>query len=213
MFGKLSPISLFMLIAAFALGIVLSFSDYYEQSVQEPSIKGLLWPNPKQLQQFGIMDQHGEFFNLNNLRGKWSFIFFGYTHCPDVCPLTMSLMNQISTKLSEQRNDIKQQVIFVTVDPERDTESVLQEYIDYFNPEFIGLGGTDIQVQSLARQIGVAYFLQDKDESDAYLVDHSASIFIVDPQGRLSGILAAPHEPDKTYANAIEIIDYISTAQ
>ena len=210
MFNKFKTSSIFLLISAFALGIALSFSDYYDYPDKGPDINGLLWPNPKPLRQFGIMDHRGDFFTLNNLQGQWSFLFFGYTHCPDVCPLTMSLMKQFSQRLSDEHSDLKHQVIFVTVDPERDTQNVLKEYIEYFNPEFIGLGGTNAQVFGLTREIGVAFFLQEKDDDGNYLVDHSASIFMIDPQGRLSGILSAPHELAATYQNAIDIIDYTS---
>lgn len=210
MSANLKTSTLFLLISAFALGIALSFSGNDANEYNRPDIEGLLWPNPKQLRQFGTMDHHGQFFNLNNLQGQWSFLFFGYTHCPDVCPLTMSVMKQLSNQLEQERKDIDHQVIFVTVDPRRDNEAIMQEYIDYFDPDFIGLGGTDVQVQSLAGQIGVAYFSQAEDDQGEYLVDHSASIFMIDPEGRLAGILSAPHTLDKTYRQATTIIDFIN---
>lgn len=188
--------STLFVIALIGLGAFFGIytSEYYQRN-QDPGIQGLLWPNPKQLRPFATIDQDNQVFGLDRLQGKWSFLFFGYTHCPDICPLTMSSLNQAWKILEQKGKADPAQVVFVSVDPQRDTSQLLKEYVRYFNPEFIGLGGTMTQVDSLARQIGIAYMHREKDERGDYLVDHSGSIFLIDPEGRLLAVLQGPHEP------------------
>ncbi|MEM6998453.1 MAG: SCO family protein, partial [Pseudomonadota bacterium] len=174
---------------------------------RKPNIEGLFWPNPKQIQEFDTTDQSGNTFNLNNLNEKWSFVFFGYTHCPDICPITMTVMNQVYTQLSTDYKNL--QIIFVSVDPQRDTIEKLQQYVSYFNPDFYGLGGSSNKVDSLTKQIGVAYYLNNQNQAEGYLVDHTASIFIFDPKARLVGKLSAPHEAEKIKNQFIKIKEFI----
>jgi protein SCO1/2 len=188
----------FLSTLAFILGIIVIgagigvYTSGNRHTVQSPEmIEGLLWPNPKQLAEFTIVDHRGEEFGLNNLQGKWTLLFFGYSYCPDVCPLTLTVLNQFYN--DQQDGDI--QVLFVTVDPERDTTARLAEYIGYFNKEFIGLGGTIEQIRSLATQIGIAYLHGVPADDGNYMVDHTSAIFLLDPKARLVSIISAPHNP------------------
>ena len=170
-------------------------SSYYTNQLKAvPEIPGLLWPNPKQLRPFAAVDQHGKTFELDDIENKWSFVFFGYTHCPDVCPVTLAVLDQLHDLLKDFPTEQNIQTIFMTVDPERDTKETLAEYIHYFNGSFIALGGNKTQIESLTRQIGVAYFIAENEDSENYLVEHSASIFLIDPYGRLVAIFSAPHQ-------------------
>ncbi len=167
-----------------------------QQAQLPPQVQGMMWPNPKILGAFSTNDQDGEKFGLENLDGKWSFLFFGYTHCPDICPITLTILDQVYKKLrlADQHSDT--QVIFVSVDPERDTNEQLNSYVSYFNEDFIGLGGSLEQVQSLTKQLGIAFFLHEASDSGEYLVDHSASVILIDPEGRMVAIFSAPHQVD-----------------
>ena len=160
-----------------------------QQADTAPAIPGLLWPEPKTLGPFSLIDHNNTPFTLADLHGKWSLLFFGFTHCPDVCPLALAVMSKVQQEL-EQTRDV--QFVFVTVDPERDTAARMQQYLASFNPAFIGLGGSVEQISVLTRQIGLAYFLDKTESEENYLVDHGASLFLVDPQGRLTGIFSAP---------------------
>lgn len=170
-------------------------SDYYRRP-DSNTIPGLLWPDPKSLRPFATIDQDQQVFGLEQLKGKWSFLFFGFTHCPDICPLTMATMNQIYEDMNKANDAEDVQMVFVSVDTKRDDSQQLKNYVDYFNPDFVGLGGTKEQVASLARQIGVAYFVNEKNDDGDYLVDHSASVFLIDPEGRLLAVFSAPHKAD-----------------
>ena len=187
-------------LVALAAGVLLSQSlkkpdNVVNNSLAQTKIPGLLWPNPKQITPFQLIDQNTKTFDLESLKGHWSMIFFGYTHCPDICPTTMTLMNSIVNELSEEKQPAPQ-IIFVTVDPERDTQKHLSEYVTYFNPAFIGLTGSEENIAALTKQIGILSMkIPNKDSSDEseYLMDHSASVLLIGPKARLIGIFSAPH--------------------
>ncbi len=176
------------------------------------TIPGLLWPNPKPITPFQLIDQNGKPFNLENLKGQWSLLFFGYTHCPDVCPTTMTLMNSIVNELSAENKPVPQ-VIFITVDPERDTQKQLADYVAYFNPSFQGLTGSEEAIAALTKQIGVLSMkIPDKNSTNAsdYLMDHSASILFIGPEARLIGIFSAPHDKTDIKQRYLAMVDFIN---
>lgn len=174
-----------------------------------PRIEGLLWPDPITIEPFTVLDQHGAPFTESSLQGKWSLLFFGYTHCPDICPLTLSVIKQVYERLAQAGKAEDVQVLFASVDPERDTLEKLSSYLAYFNPDFIGLGGTAEQVQNLARRIGVIYMLGEADSAGGYLVDHTAAVFLIDPRGRLLSVFSPPHASDAMLVRLADIRSFI----
>ncbi len=181
-----------MVLSLVALATVLGMlAAMYQRQETQPAIPGLLWPEPKPLAPFTAVDHDNNPFSLNELRGKWSFLFFGFTHCPDICPVTLAVLDKVHKQLDRAR---AVQTVFVSVDPERDTPARLQQYLTSFNPEFIGLGGSVEQIANLTGQIGLPYFLDKTESEENYLVDHGASLFLVDPQGRLVAIFSTPHD-------------------
>ncbi len=161
------------------------------------SLKSLvLLPEPRAIADFALTDQGGRPFSLQDLKGHWSLLFFGYTSCPDVCPNTLFQLHQAREMMLQQDSVAEPpQVYLVSVDPERDTPQKLTDYLRYFDPAFIGLRGEDTQMRALTRQLGVAYFIETHEEDrNDYQVDHSASLLLVNPRGELRGLLPAPHE-------------------
>lgn len=207
----LIPAMVTLAVLAAGTGFYVSLKQSQKEQEAELStannIEGLFWPNPKQIHDFTTLDHTNTNFGYEELAGKWSFIFFGYTHCPDVCPITMSVMTDVYTKLGMPVNDI--QVIFVSVDPNRDTTEKLAQYVTYFHEDFIGLGGNKENVDSLTNQIGVAYYVNNEEQKENYLVDHTASIFLFDPKARLIGKLSAPHESDKIIQHFTDIKTFV----
>lgn len=158
------------------------------------------------LQPFELVDHTGNAFTNNELRGHWSFLFFGYTHCPDVCPTTLSVLNSVATRLREQAGQTR--YIFVSVDPERDTPDKLGQFVSYFNADFIGVTGTTEAIGQLTRQLGViAARVEDGADAENYLVDHTASILLIDPDGHFHALFSPP-------LNAADIVsDFIRIAE
>jgi protein SCO1/2 len=132
---------------------------------------------------FELVDFNGKQRHLADFRGKVVAMFFGYTHCPDVCPTTLAEFNAALNKLGDASSRV--QVLFVTVDPQRDTPDVLRGYVTAFNDNFLGLTGTPEQITKVAREYKIVYQKVPGASTDSYSVDHSAGTYIYDEQGRL----------------------------
>ena len=206
-------LSAIFIIGCIALGAGLGVytSEYYSvKTTEKPEIAGFLWPDPRVIQPFEVIDQHNQPFGLDNLQGKWSFLFFGFTHCPDICPITLTLLKQVQDNLALQNKSDNVQMIFVTVDPERDTPEQVAEYVRYFDESFIGLTGTPEQIASLTNQMGVVHIKNEETTPGEYLVDHSASIFLISPAGQWLAIFSAPHNTDDIATRFMSIREFIS---
>lgn len=137
----------------------------------------------------------GTAFTLQDLSGQWSLLFFGYTNCPDVCPVTMGTVAQ-AKKAATAINHVFPQVIFVSVDPERDKLEMLSDYVQYFDKEFVGVTGDENMIKALTLQMSVAYMKMEAEEgSEGYVVDHSSSLLLLNPEGKLVAFFNPPHDP------------------
>jgi protein SCO1/2 len=132
---------------------------------------------------FTLADHTGKTRKLADFRGKVVVIFFGFTQCPDVCPITLAELKAVKERLGEDGNRL--QVLFVTVDPERDTQKVLADYVPAFDPSFLGLYGDMAATAKVAKDFRVFYQKSPGKTPDSYTVDHTAGSYVFDPQGRL----------------------------
>ncbi len=132
---------------------------------------------------FALTDATGKARTLADFRGKAVVIFFGYTQCPDVCPTTLAALAETMKQLGPDADRV--QVLFVTIDPARDTPALLAQYVPAFDPRFLGLYGDDEATQKVAREFKIIYQKQPGSTPDTYTMDHSAGTYIFDPQGRL----------------------------
>lgn len=131
-----------------------------------------------------LADHNGTRHNLTDFRGKLVVLFFGYTHCPDVCPTTLADM-AAALKLMAPADAARVQVLFVSVDPERDSADVLRQYVPYFHAGFLGMTGTADEIAAAAREFHVQYRKHVEAGSQDYLVDHTAGSYVLDSAGRL----------------------------
>ncbi len=187
--GGILVFSIFILI-----GVVLltkSNSSGFVTSESPPELLGVIRPEPKMLEPFVFSDQFGRVFRKDNVMDKWTFMFFGYTQCPDVCPMTLSVLSQVYDRI-DGADDA--QVLFVSVDPDRDTPKVLKEYVGFFNDKFIALTGEKDNIDGFVEQIGAGYLLEEESSPGEYLVNHTSAIFLVDPRGRLVAAFSQPHD-------------------
>lgn len=142
---------------------------------------------------FKLLDHHGETFDNQRLRGRWNLLFFGFTYCPDVCPMTLRVLDEINAQLAGTAAGNNLQIVFVSVDPERDSPERLREYVEYFNPGFLGVTGEHDQLQALTRSLGAFYSkANEAAEGKDYLVDHTASLFLLSPEGRVRALFSTP---------------------
>jgi protein SCO1/2 len=143
----------------------------------------------------------GEKFTLEDLTGNWSLLFFGYTHCPDICPITLGIVAQ-AKKAATSINHMFPDVVFVSVDPERDKVEMLADYVQYFDKDFIGVTGDKDMIKALTLQMSVVYMkvpLEDTAETgspdgSSYNVDHSSALLVLNPEGKLVAFLNPPHD-------------------
>lgn len=152
---------------------------------------------------FVLRGPAGEFSNAN-LLGRWSFMFFGYTQCPDVCPTALTLMRDVKAALATKAAVSPAptfQVVFVSVDPGRDTRELLGEYMTAFDPSFIGVSGDDAALAPLTRKLGVFHQRNDGTDPQRYTVNHTAAIYLIDPRGRLRAVFSPPQEASTLTAN------------
>lgn len=137
---------------------------------------------------FQLTDHNGKTFNLEDVRGKLVLMFFGYTSCPDVCPTGLSTLSQLLTSLKSKANKVK--VLFITVDPERDTPKKLNQYVSFFNPQIVGLSGTTKQISEVTRQYLVQNSIKRQYKNSAhYSVSHSANLYLLNGEGKLASII------------------------
>lgn len=136
---------------------------------------------------FALTDHNGQPRRLADFKGKAVILFFGYTQCPDVCPTTMSIMRETMTLLGDDAKRV--QMLFATVDPARDTQQLLAQYVPAFHPSFLGLYADEKTIAAVAKDFKVFYAKQPGSTPDTYSVDHSTGSYVFDPQGKLRLLL------------------------
>ena len=156
---------------------------------QEPhEYAGTVLDNPEPAPNFTLTGDSGGRVALESFRGKVVLMYFGYTFCPDICPASLAELADAMEVLGDAADDV--QVVMVSVDPARDTPEVLAEYMDYFDPRFVGLTGSDSEIAAVADSYGVFYEAQEGSAATGYLVDHLASVIVIDRDGRWVEILS-----------------------
>ncbi|XVN43190.1 MAG: SCO family protein [Candidatus Rickettsia vulgarisii] len=130
---------------------------------------------------FQLMDQNGKVFTSDNLKGKLSLIYFGFTYCPDICPTSLQKILEVYNAL--RKYNINIQFIFITIDPERDTPEILKEYLKHYNPNFIGLTGSEKQIKDVADKFKV-YYAKTDDKNHDYMMDHTSFIYLMNQEGK-----------------------------
>ena len=152
---------------------------------------------PKPLTPFALSDHKNRPFDLASLRGKWSFLFFGFTHCPDICPTTLADLARARDSIAKNTAGAEDiQFVFVSVDPNRDTASKLGQYVGYFDATFLGVTGEDAQIGNLAGQLGAAYQVAITPGMENYPVYHTAAVFLLDPRARYHAVFTPPHDAE-----------------
>lgn len=180
-------------IVAIAAGMLLSRA-LLDRSSGPTLAKATLIDPARPLPPMAFIDQDGRPFGAEQLRGHWSILFFGFTSCPDVCPTTLALLSQVEKKLADMPTEQRPHVVLVSVDAKRDTPERLSQYVKSFSPTFTGVtAGDQAAVEAFALKMGVPVAISEQPGGN-YTVDHSAAIFVVDPNGALRALSSTPHE-------------------
>ena len=198
-----------VIIVAFSAGATLSY--WQSKPGDATLVEGLLWPDPPVLAPIHLLDHKSAPFTLDQLRGKWSLVFFGFTSCPDICPTTLDVLARVHENLiSHEQYKAKGQIVFISVDPERDSPERLSEYVKYFHEDFIGVTASEEELKALTAKIGVL-FMKVPQGSGEYSVDHSAGVFIIDPVLRMVSVVTPPHSADEIVRRFDAVSAYIAS--
>lgn len=199
------------LAAAAALGLALGIAVQQTKPPLQSELKAAtLYPDDfRPPAPFQLTDHNGRIFDNSRLQDHWSLLFFGFTYCPDVCPMTLQILQDVAQEISTQADGKKPQVVFVSVDPERDTSERLGQYVGYFHPDFIGVSGDHSNLQALTRSLGAFYTRSENPQQpERYQVDHSAALFLLGPDGRIHALFSAPLQADAIAQDLLTIIQH-----
>ncbi len=181
------------LILAAGLGILTARYLSRRRHASPTTVVALVYPSPRAIAPFALTASDGSAFDARRLLGRWTFILFGYTNCPDVCPTTLLELRHVRQLLADVPATELPAVVLVSVDPARDTPQRLGAYTAHFDPSFVGLTGTEAAVGSLAQSIGVAIEREPEHEG-SYAVDHTAALFLIDASARVAAVFPTPHQ-------------------
>ncbi len=191
---------------ALIAGATLNRLTSSNNEMKPPSIQGAIYSKARVLSNFNLLNQDSKKVTKDNLLNQWSLVFIGYTHCPDVCPTTMAMLKQ-TVSVMNKNGLTPPKIIFLTVDPERDTVDVLKPYVNYFNEDFIALTGDLAEIKKLSLQLNSVFQkspgVDGKITATDYLMDHSSALMLINPQGNLQSVLTTPHTPENIM-NSIE---------
>ena len=201
--GRMPVQTLVILVAAIALGAGLWAGQRFfagGAATDAPQLRGALaYPTPRELPPFELQQADGTPLDAAELAGRWTLVFFGFTHCPDVCPTTLAQLAAAQERWSDLPAEDRPQVLFVSVDPERDSPAKTGEYARFFGPEILAATAGHEVLEPFARSLGMLYMPAALDGSggqpapgEPYTVDHSSKVAVLDPQVRLTALLKAP---------------------
>lgn len=191
----MQPAQKTLLIAAVAILAALTGAllarTFFAPSAPTPIASGTEIVPPRPLESFALVDHNAEPFARERLQGKWSLLFFGFASCGDICPTTMAMLSATVKSLDDLPEAQRPQVVFVSVDPKRDSAQVLTAYVKSFHPDFIGVTGAQVDVDAFSLSLGAPSGIRPLEIG--YAVDHSGSVFAINPRGEFQAIFSPPH--------------------
>ena len=195
--------TVYIAVAVVAVVLGLTFNKFVNKpsltTEQLSQLGTVVFETPRAVEWVDLKDHKGQAFSNDNLKDGWTLVYFGYTFCPDICPITLSQLNKLDTKLKEENPELAKKIryVMVSVDPRRDTVEKLNAYVPHFNPDFVGVTGDLKNIHNLAVQMNIPYTPVVEPEDEFYLVDHGANIAVINPRGDYHGFIRPPLEPGK----------------
>ncbi|HUO94744.1 MAG TPA: SCO family protein [Steroidobacteraceae bacterium] len=195
------PLRTLMLVAACvvaALGGAWVAATYWTRPATEVAA---VYDHPRPIPDFALVAHDGSRFDRARLKGHYTFVFFGYTNCPALCPATLT---ELAAAMKEMPPARRPAVVLVSVDPARDTPEVLARYVPHFDPRFVGATGTDEALGVLTGALGAAY-LRDPPVDGSYAVEHTSALFLINPDAEVAAVFPAPHVAHTLAADYLRI--------
>lgn len=181
-------------IIAIVLAVALSAGIFVATRLQTPPTlsAGLVLPATTPLPEFSLVDQSGNAVTPDSFRGHWDLVFFGFTHCPDICPATLQVLSAARGQLAAAGHEPLPRIVLVSVDPERDTPELIGKYVDYFGDGNLGVTGSLDEIRKLTTGLGI-FFEKQPGDGKNYAVDHSAAVLLIDPDGEFHALFSGAH--------------------
>ncbi len=196
-----NKVILVVLAIAISIGLgIYTFSSKYTPADIRTQLQHAtyLYDQNSSISDFSLIDHNNNKFTPDSIKGTWTFWFFGFTHCPDICPITLGTLSATVKRLKTKHNisdDIK--IIFVSVDPERDQTSKLKTYVNAFSEYALGVTAAEPQLAPFLKNMGIIATKQAvTDKQSGYLVDHSSSVYLIAPDTGISALFGAPHNAE-----------------
>jgi protein SCO1/2 len=183
----------FVLGAAIAAGLATALRMNGEAT---GPIRATVLPAGNELPQFTLLDDNGNTIDRSVFTGQWDLVFFGFTHCPDICPTTLQTLARVGQQLAERGQDPMPRIVLVSVDPERDTPEIMARYVSSFGDDILGITGSLDEIGKLTDALGI-YFAKTPVENGNYSVDHSTVVMVINPQGHFQALFGAPHRVEE----------------
>jgi protein SCO1/2 len=187
--------------AAIALGVGVALYSRFNAPLVLHA--GTALPEPRPLGEFSLVDQRGRPFGPAALEHRWSLVFTGFTHCPDLCPTTLAFLASLRSRVPGD----ELQIVFVSVDPERDTPVTIASYLAHFDPDFVGITGSMAEIERFTKALGLAQ-VRNPGVGGEYTVDHSAALVLIDPKVRVAGYFQPPHDERTLAADLTRLSSY-----
>lgn len=205
--------SIFILILLATIALLFGLWFHHNTVDKKPPLQtATVLLTPRDIQDFSLIDTNGHPFTRKNLKQHWSLIFFGFTHCPDLCPTTLAELKMAYEKLLSKKQQPMPQVIFISVDPERDTPAMIKRYLSSFHADFIGLTGNEKTLNQLTQEMSVIYMKvmpgEHNTAENSYTIDHSGTVLMINPDAKLIAIFSLPHDKDKIAEDVANIINH-----
>jgi protein SCO1 len=198
-------LNLLIIVTAAAIFIALRLSPPPAALDIPEELQSIVLPESRGLPAFKLTGHDGREVTADTFRGQWTIVFFGYTHCPDICPTALANLRQLLIGLEGSPFVADTGAVFISVDPARDTPAHLAEFVHFFHPHLAAATGNKEDIDTLARRLNVVYVTEGDTQSDNYIIHHTASLYLIDPASRWVATYLPPHTPDKLLA------DYIAT--
>ncbi len=156
-------------------------------------LSGFVFPNPETLSAVDLVNHNSEPLTETDFKDQWTFVYVGYTFCPDACPMTLTTLNQL-TGILEEKGKLQASTLLVSVDPERDTPEHMKNYVTYFNEGFMAASGAPEAISHFADQVSASYSVPEDKSDPNYLVDHSSAIILINPDAAVHAIFTPPQD-------------------
>lgn len=193
-------------LCVFAVGIGAWISSS-QKKTEKLEISGFAFPEPTALTEVNLVSNEDQPVTEETFKGQWTFLYVGYTFCPDACPMTMTVLNQLAGALEKKNVEEPVNMMLVSVDPERDTIEKLNSYVKHFNPSFSAATGKPDEIQAFAKQVRSIYVIPEDRSDPNYLVDHSSSVILIDPKAAVHAIFTPPQMAADLAEDFVKISD------